>query len=123
MKLGAFSVSLAVKNIELSYEFYKKLGFEKFHGDINEKWLILKNGETTIGLFEGMFEDNIMTFNPGWSSNAETLDEFDDVRKIEEALITGEVDFLSNVEKDSTGPGNFMIKDPDGNTILFDQHV
>jgi hypothetical protein len=70
-----------------------------------------------------MFEDNIMTFNPGWSSNAETLDEFDDVRKIEEALITGEVDFLSNVEKDSTGPGNFMIKDPDGNTILFDQHV
>lgn len=123
MELGAFSISLAVKDINASKAFYHKLGFEVFGGDIAQNWLILKNQEHTIGLFQGMFEKNILTFNPGWNSNARKLDNFTDVRDLQKQLKTRGLELLSEAEEDKTGPASFMLLDPDGNPILVDQHV
>ena len=123
MKLGAFSVSLAVKDIHASKAFYENIGFTKFHGDIEQNWLIMKNGDTVIGLFQGMFENNIMTFNPGWSQDAQPLESFTDIRDIQKELKGKNVTFSSEADENTTGPANFVITDPDGNTILFDQHV
>ncbi|MBS1808205.1 MAG: VOC family protein [Acidobacteria bacterium] len=123
MQLGAFSVSLAVKDIEASKQFYEKLGFAVFHGDQAQNWLILKNGDTVIGLFQGMFENNILTFNPGWNQNAETLSEFTDVRELQRQLKAQGITMMTEADELTTGPASFVIADPDGNTILIDQHV
>lgn len=123
MKLGAFSTSLAVKDIAVSRAFYEKLGFEQVGGDPSQNWLILRSGETTIGLFQGMFESNILTFNPGWTSQCERLDEFDDVREIQKKLKEQGLQFASEADESTTGPASFTLVDPDGNAILFDQHV
>ena len=123
MELGAFSVSLAVKDIETSREFYKKLGFKKVGGDINQNWLIMRNGDHTIGLFQGMFEKNTLTFNPGWDSNANKLDPFTDIRTLQGYLKEQGMEFVSEADDNSTGPASFILMDPDGNPILFDQHI
>jgi lactoylglutathione lyase len=123
MELGAFSVSLAVKDIAASKLFYEELGFAVFMGDQSQNWLIMKNGSHVIGLFQGMFEKNILTFNPGWSSDAQQLSEFTDVRKLQRQLKDRGVSMISQADESSTGPASFMIVDPDGNTILVDQHV
>ena len=123
MELGTFSISLAVKNIAASKLFYEKLGFTVFGGDQSQNWLIMKNGDHAIGLFQGMFEKNILTFNPGWNSDAQQLDKFTDVRKLQRQLKDRGVELISQADEKSTGPGSFMIIDPDGNTILVDQHV
>lgn len=123
MELGAFSVSLAVQDIEASREFYAKLGFEVFAGDIAQNWLILKNGQTVIGLFQGMFEKNTLTFNPGWDQNASPLDAYTDIRELQRRLKAQGVAFVSEADESTTGPASFMILDPDGNPILVDQHV
>jgi lactoylglutathione lyase len=123
MNPGAFSVSLAVKDINASQEFYSKLGFENFGGDITQKWLIMKNGDHVIGLFQGMFDKNTLTFNPGWDQNAQKLDQFTDIREVQSRLQEAGVELLSQVEDNTTGPGSFFVLDPDGNPILFDQHV
>lgn len=123
MKLGAFSNSLAVKDIQRSKEFYEKLGFSVFAGELEKKYLIMKNGNALIGLFEGMFENNIMTFNPGWDENASELKEFDDVRKIQKHLKANDIKFEQEADENSSGPASLVILDPDGNTILIDQHV
>jgi predicted lactoylglutathione lyase len=123
MELGNFSVSLAVKNIEVSKLFYEKLGFTVFTGQQSQGWLIMKNGDHNIGLFQGMFDKNILTFNPGWSSDAKALNEFTDVRELQRQLKASGVDMISEADESSTGPASFMIADPDGNTILVDQHV
>lgn len=121
MKLGAFSISLSVKDIVVSRDFYEKLGFVQFGGDQDQKWLILKSGETLIGLFEGMFPKNMLTFNPGWDQDAQNLDDFDDVRDIQKSLLAASVSVDSQTEGD-TGPASIMLTDPDGNPILIDQH-
>ena len=123
MQLGNFSISLAVKDIEASKKFYEKLGFTVFGGDQSQNWLIMKNGDTNIGLFQGMFENNILTFNPGWNSNAQPLGEFTDVRELQRQLKTNGVEMMTEADESTTGPGSFMVADPDGNTILVDQHV
>lgn len=123
MKLGNFSVSLAVKNIEASRLFYEKLGFTVFGGNQSQKWLIMKNGDHVIGLFQGMFDKNILTFNPGWDSNAKPLTEFTDVRELQRQLKGRGIEMMSEADESTTGPASFMIADPDGNTILVDQHV
>jgi len=123
MDLGAFSVSLSVKDIKVSKSFYEKLGFHVFGGDETQNWLIMKNGDHTIGLFQGMFEGNIMTFNPGWDQNAQTLDFFADVREIQQALKTQSVEIVDEADERTTGPASFMVIDPDGNLILIDQHA
>jgi catechol 2,3-dioxygenase-like lactoylglutathione lyase family enzyme len=123
MELGAFSVSLAVKDIEASRLFYEKLGFTAFAGDQSQNWLVLKNGDHAIGLFQGMFEKNILTFNPGWSQDAQPLREFTDVRELQRQLKDRGVSLIAEADERSTGPASFMVADPDGNTILFDQHV
>lgn len=123
MELGAFSVSLSVSDIERSREFYEKLGFSVFGGDASEKWLMLRNGSTVIGLFEGMFEGNLLTFNPGWNQDAEELEDFTDVREIQAHLKSQGVELADEADESSEGPANLMVLDPDGNTILFDQHV
>ena len=123
MELGNFSVSLAVKDIEASKLFYEKLGFTVFGGDQSQGWLILKNGGHNIGLFQGMFENNILTFNPGWNSDAQPLGEFTDVRELQRRLKGSGVDMIAEADESTTGPASFMIADPDGNTILVDQHV
>ncbi|HNS12717.1 MAG TPA: VOC family protein [Bacteroidia bacterium] len=123
MKLGAFSVSLAVKDINTSKKFYETLGFTEFGGDIKQNWLILKNESTVIGLFQGMFENNIMTFNPGWDSNAQKLVSFTDIREIQKELKSKGMKLLSEADESTKGPANIMISDPDGNIILLDQHV
>ncbi len=123
MKLGAFSVSLAVKNLEASKQFYEKLGFTVFMGDPSQNWLIMKNDDHTIGLFQGMFENNILTFNPGWNSNAQQLSEFTDIRQLQRQLKDQGVEMIAEADESTTGPGSFMMTDPDGNTILVDQHV
>ena len=123
MELGNFSVGLAVKNIEASKAFYEKLGFAVFMGDQSQNWLIMKNGDHVIGLFQGMFDKNILTFNPGWDSNAQSLTSFTDVRELQRQLKASGVDMITEADESSTGPASFMIADPDGNTILFDQHV
>jgi catechol 2,3-dioxygenase-like lactoylglutathione lyase family enzyme len=123
MQLGNFSLSLAVKDLDASRTFYEKLGFTNFGGDPARHWLILKNGDLVIGLFQGMFERNIMTFNPGWDGNARTLREFTDVRELQRQLRMRGVKFRSEADESTTGPASFLIVDPDGNPILFDQHV
>jgi len=123
MELGAFSVSLAVKDIEASKLFYEKLGFTAFMGDQSKNWLIMKNGDHVIGLFQGMFDKNILTFNPGWNSDAQQLREFTDVRALQRQLNERGVNMISEADENSTGPASFMVVDPDGNTILVDQHV
>jgi predicted lactoylglutathione lyase len=123
MELGNFSVSLAVKNIEASKQFYEKLGFKIFGGEQAQNWLIMKNGTHVIGLFQGMFEKNILTFNPGWDSDAQQLKEFTDVRELQRQIKAQGVGMITEADERSTGPASFMIADPDGNTILVDQHV
>lgn len=123
MKLGAFSVSLSVKDITKSKEFYEALGFSVFGGEEAQGWLILRNDLTVIGLFQGMFEKNMFTFNPGWNQDASELDDYTDIREIQEKLISAGIGLDSEVESGTDGPGNFTLKDPDGNIILFDQHV
>ena len=123
MQLGSFSLSLAVKNLEASRQFYEKLGFTNFGGDPARHWLILKNGDLVIGLFEGMFQRNAMTFNPGWDGNARTLIEYTDVRELQRQLRMRGVRFVREADESTTGPASFLIVDPDGNPILFDQHV
>ena len=123
MELGAFSVSLAVKDIEASKLFYEKLGFTVFAGDQSQNWLIMKNGDHNIGLFQGMFDKNILTFNPGWDSDAQPLASFTDVRDLQRQLKASGVSLITEADESSTGPASFMIVDPDGNTILVDQHV
>jgi len=123
MELGAFSMSLAVKDLEASKTFYEKLGFQVFGGDPAQNWLILKNGDHTIGLFQGMFEKNILTFNPGWDQNCQTLASFTDVRDLQRALKAQDVKLESEVDEGTTGPASFIVVDPDGNPILIDQHV
>ena len=122
MKLGAFSVSLTVKDIRKSKAFYEKLGFQDLGGDITQGWLILKNESTVIGLFQGMFEKNILTFNPGWDQNAENLDSFTDIRDLQAQLIAKEMNLLTKADESTVGPASFTIEDPDGNPILVDQH-
>lgn len=123
MKLGAFSVSLAVKDIEASQAFYEKLGFAVAGGDISQHWLILRNGDTTIGLFQGMFQKNILTFNPGWSQQATPLDSFTDVRELQRRLRERGVELIQEADEAGTGPASVTMVDPDGNPILIDQHV
>ena len=123
MELGNFSVSLAVKDIEASKQFYQKLGFKVFGGEQSQNWLILKNGNHVIGLFQGMFEKNILTFNPGWNSDAQQLKEFTDVRELQRQLKAQGLSLIVEADERSTGPASFMVADPDGNTILVDQHV
>lgn len=123
MELGAFSISLAVKDIQLSKAFYEKLGFTVFGGEIAENWLIMKNGDQVIGLFQGMFDKNILTFNPGWDQNAHPLETFTDIRDLQDELKAQGVTMTSEVEPNTSGPGSFMLLDPDGNPILVDQHV
>ena len=123
MELGAFSVSLTVKDITVYRAFYEKLGFSVFGGDINENWLIMKNGDHAIGLFQGMFERNILTFNPGWDQNANKLDAFTDVRELQKTLKAEGIRIETEADETTTGPGSFVIVDPDGNPILVDQHV
>ena len=123
MKLGAFSVSLAVKDIEASKSFYEKLGFQVMGGEAAQNWLIMKNGAHVIGLFQGMFEKNILTFNPGWDQDSNTLDSFTDVRALQRALKEQGIEFVQEADENTTGPASFVIVDPDGNPILIDQHV
>jgi catechol 2,3-dioxygenase-like lactoylglutathione lyase family enzyme len=123
MELGAFSISLAVKNLEASKKFYEKFGFKVFMGDASQNWLIMKNGDHVIGLFQGMFEKNILTFNPGWDSNAQRVARFTDVRELQRQLKEQGVELMSEADENSTGPASLMAVDPDGNTILIDQHV
>ena len=123
MELGAFSVSLAVKDIAASRAFYEKLGFSVFGGNPSQNWLILKNGTTVIGLFQGMFEKNTLTFNPGWDSDGQPLEEFTDVRELQRRLKARGIEMVAEADEATTGPASFMIVDPDGNTILVDQHV
>jgi len=123
MELGAFSISLAVKDIEASREFYEKFGFTVVGGDLSQNWLILKNGDQVIGLFQDMFEKNTLTFNPGWDSNASRLDTFTDIRELQRQLKSAGVPLITEADESTTGPGNFVVIDPDGNPILVDQHV
>ncbi|GAA1262922.1 VOC family protein [Arthrobacter pascens] len=123
MQLGAFSLSLTVKDIAASAAFYEKLGFTRFGGDIAQNWLILRNGDTVIGLFQGMFEKNMLTFNPGWNQDAEALDSFTDVRELQRELKARGTQFVSEADEGTTGPASFIVVDPDGNPVLVDQHV
>jgi lactoylglutathione lyase len=124
MELGNFSVSLAVKDIKASKSFYEKLGFSVFTGNESQGWLIMKSGETIlIGLFQGMFEQNILTFNPGWDSNAQNLDSFTDIRDIQRHLKSEGIEFQTEADDSTPGPASFIIIDPDGNPLMFDQHV
>lgn len=123
MTLGAFSVSLNVKDIHASKTFYETLGFSVFAGNIEQNYLIMKNGDSIIGLFQGMFEQNILTFNPGWNQNADTLDTFDDVRTIQKHLKSNKIKLERETDVNTSGPASVVLYDPDGNTILIDQHV
>jgi catechol 2,3-dioxygenase-like lactoylglutathione lyase family enzyme len=123
MKLGAFSISLTVKDIEKSKAFYEKLGFTVFGGDLSMNYLIMKNSNSLIGLFQGMFEKNIITFNPGWDENANKLESFVDVREIQSKLISQGITLDSQADENSTGPASIVLTDPDGNPVLIDQHV
>jgi len=122
MKLGAFSVSLTVKDIHVSKAFYENLGFQSLGGDITQNWLIMKNEDCIIGLFQGMFEKNILTFNPGWNQNAENLESYTDVRELKKQLKEQGIKILSEADESTEGPSHFTIEDPDGNQILVDQH-
>ena len=123
MELGAFSISLAVKDLEASRKFYEKFGFTVFGGDPSQNWLILKNANHAIGLFQGMFEKNILTFNPGWDSNAQKLSTFTDIRDLQRKLKAQGVMLMNEADENATGPGSFVAVDPDGNPIMVDQHV
>jgi catechol 2,3-dioxygenase-like lactoylglutathione lyase family enzyme len=123
MDLGAFSVSLSVRDLEASRAFYAKLGFTPFAGESAQGWLILRNGAHVIGLFQGMFEGNLLTFNPGWDGDAQQRESFTDIRALQRQLTAQGVTFVQRVDEDGTGPGSFVLTDPDGNTILVDQHV
>ena len=123
MNLGAFSISLVVKDLAASREFYEKFGFKEFGGDASQNWLILKNGDHTVGLFQGMFEKNMLTFNPGWDRNAKPLDNFTDVRDLQRNLKAHGIKFISEADESTKGPASFVAVDPDGNPILVDQHV
>lgn len=123
MKLGAFSVSLAVKDLEASKSFYENLGFAVFAGEMERNYLIMKNGDSLIGLFQGMFENNILTFNPGWDQGANPLDSFDDVRSIQKHLKSKGIKLEREADEGTSGPENIVVMDPDGNAILIDQHV
>ena len=122
MDLGAFSVSLAVKDLAASQAFYEKLGFTPFHGEAAQGWLVLKNGQTVIGLFHGMFEANILTFNPGWDQAAQPIDPFTDVREIQRRLREAGLSFDQEADESTTGPASLILTDPDGNQIFIDQH-
>lgn len=123
MELGTFSTSLAVKDLQKSKAFYEALGFKPFHGDEKQGWLIMKNTSCTIGLFQGMFEKNILTFNPGWDANASPLDDYTDIREIQKRLKEKGIKIEKEVDESGEGPGSFSVIDPDGNPILIDQHV
>lgn len=122
MNLGGFSVSLTVKDIHVSKAFYENIGFKIYYGDITQKWLILKNGDCTVGIFEDMFEKNILTFNPGWDNDGNESDPFVDIRQLQEDFKEKGIEFICEVEENTSGPGNFIILDPDGNPIMIDQH-
>ena len=122
VKLGAFSVSLTVKDIHVSKSFYENLGFQVFGGDITQNWLIMKNENCIIGLFQGMFDKNILTFNPGWNENAENLESFADIRDLQKQLKEKGMNLITEADESSQGPAHFTIEDPDGNQILVDQH-
>lgn len=123
MQLGALSISLAVKDLEASRAFYEKFGFKAFAGDAAQNWLILKNGDHVIGLFQGMFEKNMLTFNPGWNQDAQSLASFTDIRELQRQLKAQGVALVSEADESTTGPASFVAVDPDGNPILVDQHV
>jgi len=123
MQLGAFSISLAVKNIEASRSFYEKFGFKVIGGDASQNWLILKNNDHTIGLFQGMFEKNTLTFNPGWDKNAAEIDAYTDIRDLQRQLKAQGVELMTEADEATSGPASFVAVDPDGNPILVDQHV
>ena len=123
MQLGAFSISLAVKDLQASKAFYEKFGFTGFAGNAAQGWLILRNGEHIIGLFQGMFEKNILTFNPGWDQSAQSLGTFTDIRELQRQLKAQGVQLVQEADENSTGPASFIAADPDGNPILVDQHV
>lgn len=122
MKLGAFSVSLAVKDLQVSRAFYEQFGFSVFGGAAEQNYLIMKNDAVLIGLFQGMFENNILTFNPGWDSDAQPVDDFTDIRQLQQQLRKAGVAFTTEADEQGTGPASFIVTDPDGNTLLFDQH-
>ncbi|MCP5067240.1 MAG: VOC family protein [bacterium] len=123
MELGNFSVSLAVKDLAISQAFYEKLGFKPFGGEASQGWLIMQNATSTIGLFQGMFENNLMTFNPGWTRSCETLEVFDDVREIQRALGAAGIELQTRADESTDGPASLVLVDPDGNAIFVDQHV
>ncbi|MGJ5641946.1 VOC family protein [Formosa sp. S-31] len=123
MTLGAFSISLNVKNLQISKEFYEALGFNVFAGNEDKNYLIMKNGSALIGLFQNMFENNILTFNPGWDQDAKTLESFDDIRDIQKQLKACRIHLTTEVDENTKGPANLIVMDPDGNPILIDQHV
>lgn len=122
MQLGAFSISLTVEDINASREFYEKLGFEQFGGDVSQNWLIMKSGDAIVGLFQGLFQRNMLTFNPGWDNDAKEVDPFTDVRELQRRLKEAGITIATEADEQSGGPGSFMVVDPDGNPILFDQH-
>lgn len=122
MKLGAFSISLSVKNLEASKQFYENLGFKVFAGSMNQKYLIMKIDNALVGLFQGMFEGNILTFNPGWDENAHNIEKFDDIRAIQRQLKNKGINLMSEANEETSGPASLMLTDPDGNVILIDQH-
>lgn len=123
MNLGAFSVSLSVNNLKVSKDFYEKLGFSVFSGSMEQNYLIMKNGSTLIGLFEGMFDDNLLTFNPGWDQDANELSEFKDIREMQKEVKSNGIEMIKEADESAEGPDSFIIKDPDGNVLLIDQHV
>jgi catechol 2,3-dioxygenase-like lactoylglutathione lyase family enzyme len=123
MKLGAFSISLSVKDLEVSKDFYENLGFTVFAGSQENNYLIMKNEDSLIGLFQGMFDGNIITFNPGWDSSAQKIEDFDDVREIQKQLKRHKINLEREADETTSGPGSIVVTDPDGNTILIDQHV
>ncbi|HMR44562.1 MAG TPA: VOC family protein [Saprospiraceae bacterium] len=123
MQLGAFSISLSVKDLDASKRFYETLGFTIFAGDAAKNYLIMKNGNALVGLFHGMFENNILTFNPGWDENAHTLEQYNDVRDIQRQLKEKGIQLVAEADENTSGPAHLMVVDPDGNTILIDQHV
>lgn len=122
MKLGAFSLSLNVKNVQNSYAFYRKLGFEMMGGNLNQKWVIMRSEQTVIGLFEGMIDEDIITFNPGWNQEAENIEVYDDVRHIQKHLIAENIELIKKANEETEGPEHIMLRDPDGHLIMFDQH-
>ena len=123
MELGAFSISLAVKDLAASKAFYEKLGFQAFGGEADQNWLIMKNGDHIVGLFQDMFEKNMLTFNPGWDQNANKLDSFTDVRELQQKFKAQGLELMNEADESTTGPASFFLLDPDGNPILIDQHV